>query len=227
MTGHLSEQKRGLIHPPFYGPAAEARGESLPSIDVFLDDLPLIDEFTETAAGETVSVETGFPADQYYAGFGDDNGGGYTQEYDTGYALVDEAADSVRDSGDYPLASPSETATAEQGAGGWAPGEWQGFDWSSISSLGRQSAERVAADADWGATEWSTEATGAVDDLRGLPAHDTGGGGAGVTAREVAVALDDIARRIRSGELLIDEFRGSPPEAAMAAVLAAILRTRG
>lgn len=226
MTGHSSDDRKGSIYPPFFGPAAKARGESLPSIGLFLDELPLIDEFTETAAIDTGFVETAFPEDQYYAGFDDDYGGGDAQEYDTGFPLVDETAGAGKDSGDYPLASPSETGPPEQGAEGWAAGEWQRYDWSSISSLGRQSADSVAADADWGTTEWSAEATGVFGDLPGLHARDTGGG-ARPTAHEVAVALDDIARRIRSGELLIDQFRGSPPEAAMAAVLAALLRTRG
>lgn len=225
MTGDRNDDRKGSIHPPFYGPAAKARGESLPSIDLFLDELPLIDEFSETAGVETKFVEPAFPDDPYYAGFDDDYSGAYAEEYDTAFPLLDETADAGQDGSDYPLASPSEAATPEQGAAGWASGEWQRYDWSSISSLGRQSADRVAADEEWGATEWSAEATGFSGDLPRVHAGGTGGG-AGPTAHDVAFALDDIARRIRSGELLIDQFRGSPPEAAMAAVLAALLRTR-
>jgi 3-methyladenine DNA glycosylase/8-oxoguanine DNA glycosylase len=44
---------------------------------------------------------------------------------------------------------------------------------------------------------------------------------------EVATALDEIARRIRSGELSLQEFRGTPPEAAIAALFAAFLRKKG
>jgi hypothetical protein len=42
----------------------------------------------------------------------------------------------------------------------------------------------------------------------------------------VARALDGIAQRIRSGELVIDQLSGTPPEAALAAALAALLRMR-
>jgi hypothetical protein len=52
-------------------------------------------------------------------------------------------------------------------------------------------------------------------------------GPSGTSAEEVANVLDDLAYRIRSGELPIDQFTNQPPEAAMAAALAAMLRKRG
>ena len=47
------------------------------------------------------------------------------------------------------------------------------------------------------------------------------------SANEIASALNDIADRIRSGELAIDNLHGTPPEAAMAAALAALMKMRG
>lgn len=112
-------------------------------------------------------------------------------------------------------------------AEGWAVAAWQRYDWSSLASLGRQSAEVAAAESSWNATEWAgDEGTGG----HAYGAFESGAWsmhGDGPSADEIAAALDAIARRIRSGELAIDQFRGTPPEAAMAAALAAMLRLRG
>lgn len=89
---------------------------------------------------------------------------------------------------------------------GWAVSAWQSYDWSSLAALGRQSSEVAAAESSWNATEWAPS---------------------GPSAAEIGAALDAIARQIRSGELAIDQFRGIPPEVAMAAALAAMLRLRG
>lgn len=107
-------------------------------------------------------------------------------------------------------------AEAEEG---WAVAAWQSYDWSGLASLGRQSAELIEAEASWSDAEWAQDA----------PSATAMGNWAGVgpTASEVAAALDGIAVRIRSGELPIEQFRGMPPEAAMAAALAALLRLRG
>lgn len=110
-------------------------------------------------------------------------------------------------------AAPAPAAGAE----GWAQGEWQSYDWSSLSSLNRQNVGRPTAEESWGDSEWPGE-----DDQQ--PARDPS-----ITpaADEIADALDGIARRIRSGELVIDNLHGTPPEAAMAAALAVLLRMRG
>lgn len=102
---------------------------------------------------------------------------------------------------------------------GWAVAGWQSYDWSGLASLGRQSALLIEAEASWSESEWEPDArpAGRLRDWAG----------SGPTASEVAAALDGIAVRIRSGELPIEQFRGMPPEAAMAAALAALLRLRG
>jgi hypothetical protein len=93
---------------------------------------------------------------------------------------------------------------------GWAISGWQSYDWSRLAALGRPLGDTT--ESDWGVHESGTGYSGAR---------------AGTSdAEEVAQALDDIAHRIRSGELPIDQFRTSPPEAAVAAALAAILRIR-
>jgi hypothetical protein len=113
------------------------------------------------------------------------------------------------------------SAGADYDAEGWAIAGWQSFDWSGAAALGARSANpEEAADA-WGAVEWSAaplqQTSGAL--RQGYPS-------APPSADEVARALDGIARRIRAGELKIDELSGTPPEAAMAAAIAALLRLR-
>lgn len=90
---------------------------------------------------------------------------------------------------------------------GWATADWQLYDWSRIASLGAPPPEAVGAHAAWSSTDWEPGQSG-------LPAHD------------VAAALEEIARRIRSGDLSLEQFDGTPPEAAIAAVFAALLRTK-
>ncbi len=106
---------------------------------------------------------------------------------------------------------------------GWAFTDWQSFDWSSLGSIAR-GIESGAAEADWSGTEWAPDDAGAHDETE-VSADDWGSNES--SAHEVAEALNDIAERIRSGELPIDKFHGEPPEVAMAAALAALLRMRG
>lgn len=102
---------------------------------------------------------------------------------------------------------PEPRATMDQAASteeGWAAGDWQSYDWRGAASLGTQPRETAEAQASWSTTDWGGEA------------------GAG----EIAAALDLLAHRIRTGELSLERFRGSPPEAALAAAFAALLRNR-
>jgi len=93
---------------------------------------------------------------------------------------------------------------------GWAAADWQSYDWSRIATLGAPAPEAVEAHAAWSSTDWD-------------PASRRGE----LPALELAAALDEVARRIRSGELSLEQFQGTPPEAAIAAVFAALLRTKG
>ena len=93
---------------------------------------------------------------------------------------------------------------------GWADADWQSYDWSRLASLGAPEPEAAEAHASWLSTDWG-ESSGQATYLR---------------EDEVASALDELARRIRSGELSLHQFRGSPPEAALAAAFASLLRGR-
>jgi hypothetical protein len=177
MTDATGKGHRRKVLPPFAQPDPGRRVASdvvasemveppeLPSIDQFVDDLPMIDEFLAEPAApvepQKVSPQGG------------------------GLATDDE---------------------------GWAVTDWQSYDWSGIASLGAPAPEEVEAHAAWSSTNWDS-ATGRRSS--GMPPH------------EVAAALDEIARRIRSGELSLAQFQGTPPEAAIATVFAALLRAKG
>lgn len=101
---------------------------------------------------------------------------------------------------------------------GWAAGDWQSYDWSGLASLAAPEPEAAEAHAEWASTSW--DATSGRFSVRS-------GRKPALPEDEVAAALDEIARRIRSGELSLREFRGTPPEAAIAALFAAFLRNKG
>ena len=111
-----------------------------------------------------------------------------------------------------PTPAPGPRVTEE----GWADGAWQSYNWGSLASLNRHTP--IAASQAWGDTEWpgQNDESAASDTSRATPAAD-----------EIADALDGLARRIRSGELMVDNLSGMPPEAAMAAALAVLLKMRG
>ena len=100
---------------------------------------------------------------------------------------------------------------AERDAEGWAISGWQSYDWNSLAQLGPAASDSTMPEETWNAEPWPASVTADP----------------GPSADEVAAALDHIAQRIRSGDVPIDQFRSSPPEAAMAAVIAAMLRLRG
>jgi hypothetical protein len=109
-------------------------------------------------------------------------------------------------------------AQIETDGEGWAAADWQFYDWSGLASLGAPEPEAAEAHAAWSSTSWGS-ASRKYRASVGRPALLPG--------YEVAAALDDIARRIRTGELSLEEFRGTPPEAAIAALFAAFLRHKG
>jgi hypothetical protein len=102
------------------------------------------------------------------------------------------------------------------GADGWAAGSWQSYDWSSVASLNRSTSSAVDSADAWSESDWPEPV-----------ASHSHGSSESPSADEIANALDGIAYRIRTGELVIDNLHGMPPEAAMAAALAVLLRMRG
>ena|SRR5687768_11107501 len=188
------------VHPPFAAPRTLGRG--VPSIREGAADPPAEDDYPaiERFLDELPSIE------DYLADAGDP---------------------------DQPAASPMATdnpvgqgSTRDLDDEGWAVSEWQSYDWSRLSLLGRRSREGAEAEASWTSTDWA-QGNAAGQGRPGFADEPRAESLGALNAAEVAAVLDDIARRIRSGELPVDHFRGTPPEAAMAAALAALLRMRG
>ena len=92
----------------------------------------------------------------------------------------------------------------------WEETDWQNFDWRSVAALG-ESGESEASTA-WAATDWEGGSQ------RPRPSRPT-------AAQAIANALDQIAERIRAGEIVPAPGGVSDP-AAIAATLASILGIR-
>ena len=90
----------------------------------------------------------------------------------------------------------------------WATGEWQRYDWRAAAALGPE--ERARAAQAWSDLDWEGDARG-----RATQRND-----------EIAAALEEIARRVRAGELHVHGQAGMSAEAAAAAALAALLAKR-
>ncbi|HXG72773.1 MAG TPA: hypothetical protein VNJ04_19430, partial [Gemmatimonadaceae bacterium] len=120
---------------------------------------------------------------------------------DSGDDDADRAAPTI------PAFFPPPTSGEEPG---WGQTDWQGYDWRSAGALG-EGAEQ--ARDDWAATDWQA-APG--------PARDTRQS----AAQAIAAALDQIAERIRSGELSVPSAELVTDQATIAATLAALLGVR-
>jgi hypothetical protein len=91
---------------------------------------------------------------------------------------------------------------------GWLETEWQHFDWRAAAALG-ETANDEASTA-WAATDWggTVPKTG---DLRQTAAD------------AIATALDEIAKRIREGDLAVPGSGPMADPSTIAATLAALL----
>jgi len=98
-------------------------------------------------------------------------------------------------------------AAASPAMSGWAEDELQGFNWAGAAQLGALPPD-PAADA-WASTDWSEPR----DSQRSRQS----------AAEALAQALDQIARRIRAGELRLPGSETVRDDAAIAATLAALL----
>ncbi|HYN20312.1 MAG TPA: hypothetical protein VE078_05085, partial [Thermoanaerobaculia bacterium] len=91
---------------------------------------------------------------------------------------------------------------------GWLETDWQHYDWRAAAALG-ESANDEATSA-WATTDWDGAGAGARDPRP-------------TAAQAIATALDEIARRIRDGELAVPGRGAMADPATIAATLAAIL----
>lgn len=123
----------------------------------------------------------------------------------------DGVAGAVDDNADGMDYSSAGTAPPIPGGTGWVEEDWQRFDWRAAAALG--DAPDAAASNDWATTDWDA-ASPIPRELRPSAAH------------AIASALDQIARRIRDGELALPAPGDLGNQAAIAAKLAALLGVR-
>lgn len=98
---------------------------------------------------------------------------------------------------------PSET--------GWGETDWQHYDWRSAAALGEAAVDE--ATTEWAATDWDGSGHRPREPRQS-------------TANAIATALDEIARRIREGDLSSSGPGPMTDPATIAATLAALLGVR-
>ena len=178
-------------------PVVEA---SLRSIDDFLDTSP-----TPVAAYVPDTSE-----DPYGAEFEDEPGELPPVEH-----FIDElpAVERFAPEGEGPRQGNGAAELGGAGSGseppeaGWLETDWQHYDWRAAAALG--DAPNDEASSAWATTDWGGTVPKAGD-LRKTAAH------------AIATALDEIARRIREGDLSVPAGPMTDP-AAIAATLASLL----
>ncbi len=96
----------------------------------------------------------------------------------------------------------------ESAESGWIETDWQHYDWRAAAALGETGSE--AASSAWATTDWDASAP------KPRPLRQT-------AAHAIATALDEIAQRIRAGEIVVPGPGAAGDPAAIAASLAALL----
>ena len=110
---------------------------------------------------------------------------------------------------DYPQQTGAVTG-AERAEAEWVETDWQQYDWRSAAALGETANADDEASVAWAATDWEAR-------LPASRAHPRG------AADAIARALDEIAERIRNGDLSLAAPGTVTDPAAIAATLAALL----
>lgn len=103
-------------------------------------------------------------------------------------------------------------ATEREQSGAWILEEWEQYDWKKAATLTADPSV-VAAQQAWGDLDWDATASESAVARQRPP-------------EIVASILDGIARRIRDGDLRVSGSPGMTDEAALTAVLAALLGVR-
>jgi hypothetical protein len=180
--------------------------EQLPPIEVFLDTSPQYAEsqFTERAGDYSSEFAEDHHEPPPIEHFLDPLPAVASFAPDADGALIDESPRPI----EYTSAEPKARTAAEAG---WVEDDWQRYDWRAAAALG-DGVEAVASN-EWAKTDWDI----------GAPAQR---GERPTAAQAIASALDQIARRIREGELRVPPPGALTDPAAIAATLAALMGVR-
>lgn len=95
----------------------------------------------------------------------------------------------------------------------WVETDWQRYDWQSIAALGDTEKAQAEASNAWASTDWEVPTV-----RRSERAQNP--------ADAIATALDQIAERLRKGDLSLPGSGGTADPATIAATLAALLGVR-
>jgi hypothetical protein len=177
-------------------------GEPLPSIANFLDTA---DGYVETGTSQTFEAEDSYSPDLPYElppieHFIDPlpAAGAFAAERELAHVdnflLTDDSASNGG-------------AQNEAGDAGWLEDELQQYDWRAAAALGDESESE--ASNEWATTDWEVAAPTARERKQSV-------------AEAIANALDQIARRIREGELSVPSRGAGADPAAIAASLASL-----
>ncbi|MDQ6770389.1 MAG: hypothetical protein M3Z54_10420 [Gemmatimonadota bacterium] len=181
------------------------RREELPSIEAFLD--------MSSRPAEPQVVES---RDEYSSDFTEDTTFPPVEHFldplpAVGHFAPDAAGALMEDfesTENYDATAPTNGAATETG---WVEDDWQQYNWRAAARLG-DGVEDEASN-DWAATDWDV----------GAPPRRTDKPSA---AQAIANALDQIAQRIREGDLSVPPHGALTDPAAIAATLAALLGVR-
>ena len=109
---------------------------------------------------------------------------------------------------------PADAAPARAPESDWIETDWQRYDWKSAAALGDADKSQDEASNAWAATDWEVPSPRRTERLSKPPAD------------AIASALDQIAERIRTGNLALPGDGSVADPATIAATLAALLGVR-
>ena len=124
----------------------------------------------------------------------------------------DEASFGARESVFTQYASSTES-TARGAETEWVETDWQQYDWRSAAALGESGATDVEASNAWARTDWDARLPSRREQRQ-------------TAADAIASALDQIAQRIRNGDLAVPSPGAVTDPSTIAATLAALLGVR-
>ncbi|HEY3112212.1 MAG TPA: hypothetical protein VGJ62_00835 [Gemmatimonadaceae bacterium] len=124
----------------------------------------------------------------------------------------DEAFLGARESAFGEFAS-STGKTSEGSETDWIETDWQQYDWRSAAALGESGVADVEASNAWAETDWEARPPGRREQRQ-------------TAADAIATALDQIAQRIRNGDLAVPSPGAVTDPSAIAVTLAALLGVR-
>jgi len=107
--------------------------------------------------------------------------------------------------------APSGAGGSDSPEAGWGETDWQRFDWRAAAALGETVVDE--ATTEWAATDWEAPGHRPREPRQSA-------------ANAIATALDEIARRIREGDLSSSGPGPLTDPATIAATLAALLGVR-